>query len=67
MTIDFTKIYRQDLDCCGYGGSDLCHSVDGRWVDIDDVIAILKAAGIECETVETVAHKKFCKENGIEP
>lgn len=59
MTIDFTKIERYDEECRGYGGYSLENNATGRWVDFDEMVAILAAHGIECRTAESVANEKF--------
>lgn len=62
MTIDFTSITRYDEICRGYDGYFLESNETGRWVDIDNVIEILRLHGIDCRTAETVIAENILRD-----
>lgn len=59
MTIDFTSIARYDEVCRGYEGYSLEPNETGRWIEIENVIEILRLHGIEVRTAETIEAEKF--------
>lgn len=59
MIVDFTNIYRVEEVCQPYTGNELVPDVRGDYVRFDDVVAILKANGIEVKSYETVKRAEF--------
>lgn len=62
MTIDFTSIARYDEICRDYGGYFLEPNETGRWVDIDNVIEILRLHGIEVRTAENIIAENILRD-----